>query len=82
VCCCHVVVVVFNYFIAALPTPLLPPPLACRRRRHCRRPAWRLMPATQMPTAAPPRRRDLSDGKNHEQKYNMASGGHQTQIKT
>ncbi len=80
-CCCHVVVVVFVYFVAALPTLPPPPPLACRRRRHHRWPAWRLTPATWTPTAALPRHRKLSDGKNQEQKYNMASGGRQTQIK-
>ncbi len=53
-----------------------------RRHRHRRRPAWRLTPATQTPSAAPPRCRELSYGKNQEKKYNMASSGRQTQIKT
>jgi hypothetical protein len=80
-CCCHVVDVVFIYFVAALPTPPPPPLLACHRCHHRRLPAWRLTPVTRTPTAALPHYRKMSNGKNQEQKFNMASGGHQTQIK-
>ncbi len=63
-CCCHVVVVVFVYFVAALPTPPPPPPPPSARRRRCHRCrlARRMTPATQTPTAAPPRRCKLSAG--------------------
>ncbi len=50
-CCCHVVVIVFVDFVAALPTPQPQP--SARHCHRCRWLAWRMTPATQMPTAAP-----------------------------
>jgi hypothetical protein len=61
-CCCHVVVVVFIYFVAALQTLPSPPQLACHCHRHRRWSGRRMMPATQTPTAVPPRWRKLSAG--------------------
>jgi hypothetical protein len=77
-CCCHVVIIVFVYFVAALPTPPLPPP-----------------PLVGMEVDGDGTQDDhngvgrylivwaikLSNGKNQEQRYTMAPGGHQTQIK-
>jgi hypothetical protein len=77
-CCCHVVVIVFIYFVAMLPTPPpLPPPSVGvevdgdgAQDDHngvcCYLIVWAI---------------ELHDGKNQEQRYNMALGGHQTQIK-
>jgi hypothetical protein len=77
-CCCHVVVVVFIYFVAALPKPPLPPPPSVGvevdgdgvKSDHNGVGRYLIVWAIE-----------LSDGKNQEQRYTVALGGRQTQIK-
>jgi hypothetical protein len=77
-CCCHVVVIVFVYFVAALSTPPPPPPPPVgvevdgdrMQDDHVGVGRYLIVWAIK-----------LSNRKNQEQRYTMALGGRQTQIK-